>query len=102
MKLYLDDLREPYPGWILVETAQQAIETKYHGPTNTRGSRITATTGNGHHKLTIPYPYELSGEACHAKAAEALASKLRWLDGWHLVGGATKAGYVFVLVKDAA
>lgn len=26
MKLYLDDLREPYPGWTLVETAQQAID----------------------------------------------------------------------------
>lgn len=26
MKLYLDDLRDPYPGWTLVETAQQAID----------------------------------------------------------------------------
>ena len=76
----------------------QSIETTYHGPTNTRGSRITAVTGSGHHKLTIPYPHELSGEACHAAAAEALASKLGWLNGRKLVSGETRKGYCFVLV----
>jgi len=76
----------------------QAIETKYFGATNTRGSRIIATTGSGHHKLAIPYPHELSGEACHAAAAEALATKLGWLKGRKLIGGETRKGYCFVLV----
>lgn len=76
----------------------QAIETKYVGPTNTRGARIIATTGSGHHKLTIPYPHELSGEACHEAAAVELATKLGWLDGRKLVSGETRAGYCFVLV----
>ena len=78
----------------------QAIETRYVGPTDTKGSRIIATTGSGHHKLAIPYPYELSGEACHAAAAEALATKLGWLNGRKLVCGETRKGYCFVLVDS--
>ena len=49
----------------------KAIVTKYHGPTDTRGSRITASDEDGN-KCTIPYPYQLSGEACHRAAAQAL------------------------------
>jgi len=71
----------------------QAIRTKYHGPTNTRGARITATSGSGL-KCTIPYPYELSGEACHREAATALCNKLQWPTD--LIGGELKDGFVFV------
>jgi hypothetical protein len=80
--------------------ALQAIETKKLGATNTRGSRIIAKTASGV-KLTIGYPYELSGVDCHAKAAEALARNLKWIepdaafDGKY-VAGATSSGYVFV------
>jgi len=76
----------------------QAIETKYLGATDTKGSRIVAVTGSGNHRLTIPYPHELSGEACHRAAAMALADKLGWLDGRHLISGETRKGYCFVLV----
>ena len=69
-----------------------AIETKYHGPTNTRGSRISAS-GNGNH-VSISYPHELSGEDVHRKAAQALCDKMKWTG--KLTGGATKTGYVFV------
>ena len=31
MKLYLDDLRTPYPGWVLVKTAQEAIKALVSG-----------------------------------------------------------------------
>lgn len=72
----------------------KAIRTKYHGPTNTRGSRITASDEDGN-KCTIPYPHELSGEACHRLAADALCSKMKW-DGSSLIGGGLKNGYVFV------
>jgi len=47
------------------------IRTKYIGPTNTTGARIRAT-GAGRSR-SISYPYELSGEAVHRAAAEALA-----------------------------
>ena len=73
----------------------QAIETKYLGPTNNRGSRITATCNEN--KITIPYPYELSGMAVHEAAAHALCDKMGWKPSY--VGGATKTGYVFVFTR---
>ncbi len=66
-----------------------AIETKYIGPSNYKDARIVAYTINGQ-RLTISYPYELSGEAVHRKAAQALADKMDWKG--KLVAGATKAG----------
>ena len=71
----------------------KAIVTKYHGPTNFKGARITASDEDGN-RVTIPYPYELSGEAVHRKAAEALCSKMKWTG--KLVAGGIKNGYVFV------
>ena len=50
-----------------------AIITKYHGPTNTRGSRITAYA-NGH-KATISYPYELSGMDATGRPPKLLSRK---------------------------
>ena len=73
----------------------QAIETKYLPATETKCSRIKATTGNGAHSLTIPYPHEeTEGERAHWPAAYALACKLGWQGSY--VGGGTRAGYVFV------
>lgn len=73
----------------------KAIRTKYHGPTNTRGSRITATDEDGN-RVSISYPYELSGEAVHRKAARALCDQMGW--GSNLAGGGFKDGYVFVFI----
>ena len=70
----------------------KAIITKYHGPTNTKGSRITATDEDGH-RVSISYPYELSGEAVHRAAADALCAKMGWTG--ELAGGAIKNGYAF-------
>lgn len=74
----------------------KAIETKYLGPTDFRGARIKATDSDGN-SISIPYPYELSGEAVHLKAAEALRDKMGWTG--KLVGGSTKNGYAFVFVE---
>lgn len=75
----------------------QAIQTRYLGATNSRGSRIKAWASAG--SITIPYPHELSGQAVHRKAAEALVSKLGWNDSHYggLLGGQVASGdYVFV------
>ena len=74
----------------------QAITTKFHSPTNTRGARISATSESGH-RVMIGYPHELSDAAVHAEAVKALCAKL----GWHgkLACGATKTGFVFVFVE---
>ena len=71
----------------------QTITTKYHGPTNNRGARITATATGGC-SMTIPYPQELSGVLVHLAAARALCQKLNWHGD--LSAGDTKTGYVFV------
>ena len=75
----------------------QAIQTKYLCPTNKRGARIKATCAAG--SIIIDYPHELSGQACHRKAAEALVSKLDWLHPNYggLLGGCLPNGdYCFV------
>jgi hypothetical protein len=75
----------------------KAIVTKYHGPTNFKGARITASDEDGN-RISISYPYELSGEAVHRKAAEALKEKMNW--SGKLVSGSLKTGYVFVFVGE--
>ena len=75
----------------------QAIQTKYLCPTNSRGARIKATCAAG--SITISYPYELSGQAVHRKAAEALVNKLGWNEPYYgsLLGGCLPNGdYCFV------
>ena len=54
----------------------QAIVTKYHGPTNSRGARISAKAWAG--RVSIPYPHELNSEQGHEKAARALMAKFNW------------------------
>jgi hypothetical protein len=73
----------------------KAITTRYHGPTNTRGSRITASDEDGN-RVTVGYDHALSGEAVYRVAAEALCTKMGWTGG--LVAGSIKHGYVFVFV----
>lgn len=73
----------------------KAIITKYHGATNTRGSRISASDGDN--RVSIPYPHELNSEAAHIMAAQKLCDKLKWT-GKRACGG-TKTGYVHVFVS---
>ncbi len=50
----------------------QAIRTKFAGPTNTRGSRIIATSHYG--RTVCAYDYALSAGENHAAAAAAHVS----------------------------
>lgn len=77
---------------------RQAIVTKYHGPTNTRGSRISATTESGIRHY-YPYQYELNSEGNHADAAQKMAEHMGWDGTWR--GGAIPGGYAFVLNDGA-
>lgn len=72
---------------------RQAIETKYLGPTNTKGSRIKATSGSGL-TLTIGYHHDLNSEQNHRLAAQLLCEKYKWPTD--LIGGSTVSGYCFV------
>ena len=68
----------------------QAIITKYIGPTNTKPSRIKATTGGGY-SLTIPFQHNCNP---HMAAAKLLAQKMGW--GGTMIEGHTTEGSVFV------
>jgi hypothetical protein len=76
----------------------QAITTKYHGATNMRGSRVSATTASGI-RLTIPYDGELDISEAHRVVALALVRQLGWSGRWE--GGETKTGYAFVCVPES-
>jgi hypothetical protein len=54
----------------------QAIKTKYSGPTNFKGSKITASCGAG--KAHLSYDYSLNIDENHRAACKALLHKLNW------------------------
>lgn len=58
---------------------RQAIATRYLPPTNTRPSRIRATCDRG--SVTVSFPLELDGPACHAEAMRVLLDKFAAEDG---------------------
>jgi hypothetical protein len=75
-----------------------AILTKYHGPTNTRRSRVSATWGTD--RTSVEYDSAGGfGEPAHRKAAEAVLRKTGYPQFiGRLVGGALPDGrYVFVV-----
>jgi hypothetical protein len=78
---------------------RQAIETKYLGPTNSRGPRIKATAQAG--SRTADYLHNLNIEENHSHAARQLAEKLGWKGNWY-GGGTPKGDYVFVCSEGAA
>jgi len=51
----------------------QSIQTKFLSATDTRGSRIKAIAERG--SITIPFPYDKSGDECHREAAHRLIAK---------------------------
>lgn len=71
-----------------------AIETKYLGPTNTKGARIKAFTDGA--SIIKSYDDSLTSFDNKAEAARALCEKLGWEGS--LVGGGTRMGEVFVFV----
>lgn len=54
----------------------QAILTKYHGPTDKRGTRISAEAQAG--KIIVSYDYDLDDDDNHKKAALELIKKVGW------------------------
>jgi hypothetical protein len=72
-------------------TRGSRITARYHGPTNTRGSRITAT---GHSRqLTVPYNYALGVVDNHGAVARALAIVLGYTGDLRTVPARIGNGY---------
>ena len=66
-----------------------AITSKYHGPTNTRGSCVRATA-NGH-MVTVPWAAAWDAEQNHREACKRLCDKLGW-DADRFFGGVLDDG----------
>ena len=75
----------------------QAIETKFLGPTNTKGARVKASAAAGH--VTIPFEYSTSTGGAHDLALIALATKLGWWGVWASGGKADCTGNVYVCIS---
>jgi len=71
----------------------KAITTKYHGPGNVRGSRITASDDDGN-RVVSSYDHALNSEGNHAAAARKLCQKMNWTGS--LTGGHIREGMVWV------
>ena len=65
----------------------QAIRTRYHGPTSTRGSAISAKCEAG--AVRVPYDHALNLEDNHKAACAALLKKFGWDTPYY---GATVCG----------
>lgn len=74
----------------------KAIETKYFGPSNVRGSRIIASDLDNN-KVIKGYDHTLNIDGNHKAAAYALRDKMGWKGD--LIGGATKAGFAWVFTE---
>ena len=81
-----------------------SIITNYHGPTDTRQSRVTATMSGIKGSVSVNYQNELSSMENHLNAAKKMAEKTR--AKFNLSGtrkytlGEAKNGYVFVLQTE--
>lgn len=76
-----------------------AIFTKYHGPTDKRGARVSASAENGR-RVVVSWDDGLDVESNHIAAARAFAAKLGWAG--RFAGGGYKYGYAFVLTTVGA
>lgn len=76
----------------------QAILTRYHGPTNVKGSRISARYAGG--SIVRGYDHALNLNQNHEAVARELAAKLDWLDHFTLASGGLPSGdWAHVLVR---
>jgi len=81
-------------------SAAQAIETKYLGPTDTKGARVVARCDGG--RLVVSWKCEHNPTVNHAMAAMALAERLGWVSSRipaHI--GGTRGGFVVVFTQTA-
>lgn len=77
----------------------QAIQTRYLGPTNTRGARVKAFSEGFPRGVTVSWDHALDSEANHDVAARAFIRKLEWFGTWVRGGSTDRRGNVYVCLK---
>ena len=76
----------------------QGIITKYHGPTDARGARISETSAGGV-RIYRPHDDSINREENHREAARQLCAKLGW--SGQMIGGTIPGGGVAWVFADA-
>jgi hypothetical protein len=71
----------------------KAITTKYHGPSNIKGSRYSASDCDGN-RVILSANDALDSDANHMAAVKALCVKMKWQG--ELLGGWAANGMVWV------
>ena len=71
----------------------KAIETRFLGPTDTKGSRYVADDGDGN-RVIVSADHSLSAEGNHESACVALLRKMNWRGTYR--GGYTSRGMAWV------
>ena len=74
----------------------QTIITKYHGPTDRKVSRVSATSESGE-RVMLSWDYALNNDENHKAAARALCDKLGW-HGTFQGGNIKKQGMAFCFI----
>lgn len=79
----------------------QAIDTKFYGPTNFKGSRIRARCQAK--KIWVSWDHGLGVDENHTKAAKELIKQLGWDEHYWIIGGGdpdSTGNYYVLLPKD--
>lgn len=73
-----------------------AVQTKFLGPTNTKGARVSVSAmGGGRKRIYVHWDHALNSDENHQAAALEYLKQMGWADRkW--VGGGTETGYVYV------
>lgn len=77
---------------------RQGIQTKYCGPTNSRGARVKVWAQAG--VKYIPWDHALNADENHRAAAKAFAAEWEWHGRW--IGGALPDGTGYLFVNDTS
>lgn len=74
----------------------KAIMTKYHGATDTKGSRVSASDGDGN-RVILSWDNSMNGDENHDNAALTLCARM----GWHgpMIRGFHGNQYVYVFTE---
>lgn len=99
----IDNARAILDHVTLPEAPYRAIQTRFAGPTNTRGSRIIADAGDRGSRVVVNYEHALNSEQNHAYAAMLVTRKMGWIGEFYtpLVGGHIGDRYVWVFQPKA-
>ena len=80
----------------VTNTHRVVVRTKYHGPTNHRGSRISVTHAQGGKRIYVEWDYSLGLAENHCHAVQVYLDHMEWEGAWR--AGADDTGYYAVKV----